>query len=330
VRKEADHARLNALLGLAEARGCRRQILLKYFGEATEPCGNCDLCATPPDVFDGTEVVRKALSAILRTGEYFGSGHLIDILRGAKTDKVVSKNHDQLPTFGVGKDLSKGEWQAVFRQMMGHDLIRPDVERHGALRMTEAARPLLRGEARIELRRDTITAQAASRPAVRALVNEEDEPLLAALKSKRRALAEALKAPAYVVFTDRTLIEMASQRPTDLDQMARISGVGAKKLEKYGRIFLETITQEAAPALHPARRRLAGQAAGSLFDQLQAAQLDLARGEDGTGKPMSCSTSLLAKLARDKPKDQGGLDRILGAAKGERFGARFLEILTGT
>src|SRR6056297_356735 len=136
-RKSADHARLNALLGLAEALGCRRQRLLAYFGEESPPCGNCDLCQTPPQVFDGTEAVQKALSAILRTGETFGTQHLIDILMGNATDKVCARGHDTLPTFGVGRDMDKRGWQGVFRQMMGHDLVRPDPERHGALVMTE-------------------------------------------------------------------------------------------------------------------------------------------------------------------------------------------------
>ncbi|MFT4716613.1 MAG: ATP-dependent DNA helicase RecQ [Paracoccaceae bacterium] len=327
-RKEADHGRLNALLGLAEARHCRRRVLLRYFGDEMDKCGNCDLCANPPELFDGTLAVRKALSAILRTDEFFGAGHLIDILRGVTTDKVRERSHDKLPTFGVGADLSKGEWQAVFRQMMGYDLIRPDAARYGALRMTPAARPILRDEASIELRRDTIVSQKGrSRPTVKALVAEEDEPMLAALKSKRRELAEAMKAPAYVVFPDRTLIEMATNRPADLDGFAQLAGVGAKKLDKYGKVFLEVINQAPVVELHPARQKLAGRDSGDMFDRLQAAQLDLARGVDGADKLMSCSSAALAKLAAGNPGSIGEINRILGVAKAERFGARFLEVL---
>jgi ATP-dependent DNA helicase RecQ len=231
-RRVADHGRLNALLGLAEALGCRRQALLGYFGEEAKPCGNCDLCDTPPDLFDGTEAVRKALSAALRTQESYGAGHLIDILMGKTTDKIMMRQHDQLPTFGVGKDLNKGQWQAVFRQMMGHDLMRPDAERHGALVMTDRALPILKGEESIQLRRDIVVKAAERRPAVKALVSEEHAPMLSALKAKRRALAEAARVPAYVIFPDRTLIEMAENRPANLDQMGAISGVGAKKLER--------------------------------------------------------------------------------------------------
>jgi ATP-dependent DNA helicase RecQ len=321
----ADHARLNALVGLAEATGCRRTALLGYFGETADACGNCDLCDRPAEVFDATEAVRKALSAALRTGESFGAGHLIDILTGTSTDKVLQRGHDALPTFGVGREFSRREWQAIFRQIMGRDLLRPDPERHGALRMTEAARPVLRGEETVALRRDTIAAR--ERPEARALVTEEAAPLLSALKAKRRALAEAQGAPAYVIFTDRTLIEMAEVRPQTLDDFARIGGVGAAKLERYGKIFLEIIRGEAADAAHPARRKLAGRPAGERYDRLLAAQARLARGADGTGKPMSCSAALLARIAALGPDATDQLDRILGDRLAARFGDAFAEVL---
>ena len=324
-RRMADHGRLNALLGLAEALECRRTTLLGYFGEQAEPCGNCDLCDTPPETFDGTQPVRKALSAILRTDERFGAGHLIDILIGNETDKVRARGHDQLPTYGVGRDLERRTWQGVFRQMMGHDLVRPDPDRHGALRMTEAARPILRDEQSITLRRDTLVSKSR-RPTAKALVSEEDAPLLSALKAKRRALAEAAKVPAYVVFNDRTLIEMAEKRPNSLDEMARINGVGAKKLERYGDDFLSVINGE-AEAMHPTRRKLAGRAAGSLYDRLLEVQADLARGEAGIDKPLSCPASALAKVASLRPRDLGELTRILGERRAERFGTAFLDVL---
>ncbi|MFD1913108.1 DNA helicase RecQ [Halodurantibacterium flavum] len=322
-RRAADHARLNALLGLAEATGCRRQVLLGYFGEAAEPCGNCDMCRFPARLFNATQPVRKALSAVLRTGEWFGTGHLIDILTGNATPKVKERGHDTLPTFAVGRDLPRPAWQAVFRQMMGRDLLRPDPGRHGALRMTDAALPILRGEAEIMLREDTVEKSAA-RPVVKALVADEDAPLLSALKAKRRALAEAARVPAYVIFTDRTLIEMAERRPRTLDDMARISGVGMKKLESYGAAFLEVITGADVPAPHPSRRRLAGRPAASLYDRLQAIQSDLARGEDGSAKPLSCPSSLLARVAELRPRDAAAMGRILGERRAERFGPAFL------
>ena len=326
-RRAADHGRLNALLGLAEALKCRRKTLLGYFDETEVTCGRCDLCDTPADVFDGTTAVRKALSAILRTEEWFGAGHLIDILLGVETDKVKARGHASLPTFGVGGEYDRRQWQAVFRQMMGHDLIRPDPERHGALRMTDAALPILRDEAKISLRRDTIKAASATRrPAVKAMVSEEDAPLLSALKAKRRALAETAKVPAYIIFTDRTLIEMAETRPRDLDGMARIGGVGAKKLETYGAAFLEVINGE-AEQMHPTRRKLAGREAGNVYDQLLQVQADLARGSGGTEKPLSCSASLLAKVAQLRNADETALERLLGERRADRFGLAFLDVL---
>ncbi|PTE16400.1 DNA helicase RecQ [Pseudogemmobacter blasticus] len=324
-RKQADHGRLNTLLGLAEAIGCRRQVLLGYFGEAAEPCGNCDLCDRPAEVFDATEAVRKALSAVLRTGESFGAGHLIDILTGSLTDKVRDRGHDALPTFGVGRELSKTQWTALFRQMMGRDLVRPDPERHGALRMTDAARPVLRGEVQMLFRKDTAPAAKAM---VRSLVAEEDAPLLSALKAKRRALAEAAGVPAYVIFADRTLIEMAEKRPQTLDDMAGITGVGAKKLESFGRLFLEVIAGAAEP-LHPARMALAGRPEGAVFDRLAEVQARLQRGEDGTEKPLSCTWSTLRQIAERRPRTLAELERVqgMGPLKAERFGAAFLDVL---
>lgn len=328
-RKAADHSRLNALLGLAEALSCRRQVLLGYFGEEAQPCGACDLCDRPARLFDGTDAVRKALSAILRTGEWFGAGHLTDILTGSATEKVRERGHDQLPTFAVGRDLSRAAWGAVFRQMMGRDLVRPDPDRHGALRLTDAARPVLRGEERVTLRQDTVPDRNG--PVVRAMVADEDAPLLSALKAKRRALAEAQGVPAYVVFPDRTLVEMAEKRPATLDQMAQITGVGAKKLDSYGADFLAVITGAGPAPVHPVRRKLAGSDAGAVFDRLAEAQLRLARGEDGTGKYLSCTHSTLRQIAEARPATLSDLDRItgLGPQKIERFGQAFLDALRG-
>jgi len=318
---------LNALLGLAEALHCRRVNLLTYFGEDPQPCGNCDLCDKPADIFDGTTAVRMALSAALRTEEWFGSGHLIDILMGAKTEKIAQRGHDSLPTYGVGKEYDKRQWQAIFRQMMGRDLMRPDPERHGALRMTEGARPILRGEATIDLRRDSIKAAKGTGPKIRQMVSEEDAPLLSALKAKRRFFAEQLGGPAYIVFNDKTLIEMAEKRPMNLDEMARIGGVGAKKLESYGAPFLEVISG-AVEDVHPVRRKLAMRGNGEVYDRLLAAQAELARGEDGAGKPMSMGAATLAKIATLHNPDMAGLTRLMGDKHTERFGAAFLNILT--
>ena len=324
-RRAADHGRLNALLGLAEALICRRQTLLAYFDETTLPCGHCDLCDAPPDRFEATEAVRKALSAMLRSDERFGGGHVIDILLGNKTDKICAHGHDFLSTFGVGKEFSKSQWQAIFRQMMGHDLIRPDSSRHGALRMTDAALPLLRGAASLTLRADTVKSAPPARR-VKALVSEDDAPLLSALRAKRRVLAEAANVPAYIIFNDKTLIEMAETRPASLDDMARISGIGTKKLDRFGQDFLQVIVGEAAH-MHPQRRKLAGRQNGVVFDRLLAVQANLARGESGIEKPLSCSAGLLAKVAKLPGCNPEALKQLLGEKRYQRFGEAFLEVL---
>jgi len=243
---------------------------------------------------------------------------------------VRERNHDQLPTFGIGTEYDLRQWQAIFRQMMGYDLIRPDMERHGALVMTPAARPILRDEQSIELRKDTIVkaAKGSRRPAVKSLVTEEDEPLLSALKAKRRALAESIQAPAYVVFPDSTLIAMATTRPRDLDGFAQLSGVGAVKLKRYGLAFLEVING-AAQEVHPARQKLAGKPSGEAFDSLQAVQITLSRGENGGDKFMSCTSSTLAKIAETKPDSLTALEKIqgMGPQKTQRFGAAFLQVI---
>ena len=191
----------------------------------------------------------------------------------------------------------------------------------------EAAHPVLKGEASVTLRVDTVQKDGARTP-VRTLVSDEDAPLLSALKARRRALAEAQRVPAYVIFADRTLIEMAETRPQTLDDMARISGVGAKKLESYGQAFLEVVAG-AVPGQHPARRKLAGRAAGPLYDRLMQAQLPLARGEDGTGKPISCPPSLLRRIAERRPANLEEMARVSGMdeARLDRFGAAFLAVL---
>ena len=324
-RRHADHGRLNALLGLAEALKCRRSVLLGYFGEHMQACGKCDLCDKPPETFDGTTAVRKALSAMLRTEERFGAGHLIDILIGADTDKMRQHGHADLPTFGVGRDISKQNWQGIFRQMMGYDLARPDPSRHGALCMTQAGLAILKDQESITLRLDTLKIEK-SRPTIKTLVSDEDAPLLSALKAKRRFLAEQADVPAYIVFNDKTLIEMAQKRPKNFDEMAKINGIGSKKLNTYGAAFLEVVAGE-VHEMHPTRKKFAGRNEGTVYDQLLEAQANLVRGECGTEKPMSCSASLLAKIAEVKPRDSVSISRILGERRAERFGQAFLTII---
>ena len=241
--KRAEQHRLNAMLGLCEITTCRRQSLLKYFGEALpEPCGNCDTCLEPVDTWDGTEAARMALSAVYRTGQRFGVNHLIDVLRGSDTDKISQFNHQQLPTYGVGADLDNNQWRSVFRQLVARGYLSVDMERFGSLRLEEQCRPLLRGEQQIELRRDP-KRKAAKQQTRTSLPVDIDVALWEALRERRRELAEEQGVPPYVIFHDRTLQEMCTAVPQNLAQFARITGVGERKLDKYGDTFLQVINE---------------------------------------------------------------------------------------
>ena len=331
-RTRADHARLNALLALAEAPRCRRQILLEYFGETTGPCGNCDLCDAPPELFDGTEAAQMALSAIYRTEERYGQDHIISVLRGEATEKATRAGHDRLNVFGMGEKWPKTWWRGAMRQIYALGLVWIDQERHGAWRLSESARPVLRGEQRIEMRKDAVTARRAARPEraqPQALVSEADEALFSALRAVRARLASDQNVPAYIVFADRTLIDMATRKPRTLDEMAECHGVGAAKLSRYGAAFLEALTGEAPAAEHPTRVRAAANGEGPLLDALHEAQLTLQRGADGTDKPLSCSRATLAKIAAARPLSIDALARVPGmdAQRAERFGPVFLSLI---
>ncbi|UYN94737.1 MAG: DNA helicase RecQ [Enhydrobacter sp.] len=242
-RKRIDRQRLGALLALAEAPRCRRQTLLAYFGEHSEPCGNCDLCLEGVDRFDGTIEAQKAMSAIVRTGERFGMEHLIAIVRGDRTDNVQRFEHDKLPTFGVGAERKAAEWRSIFRQLSAIGLIAQDLVEHGRWWVTDEGWRVLRGEQKIELRKDLArpTAGRSRDKRAAALVGEADATLLTALKGLRTRLAQAQKVPAYVVFSDRTLAELATHRPGTMAAMREIHGIGDAKLERYGAAFLEAI-----------------------------------------------------------------------------------------
>jgi ATP-dependent DNA helicase RecQ len=328
-RKRADHQRLNALLALAEAPGCRRQTLLAYFGEThAEPCGNCDLCREPPERFDGTEAVRKALSAMLRTGERFGVEHLIAVLRGEASERVRQLGHDALPTFGVGAEFDRIQWRAIFRQIYSLGLA--SVSEMGGWQMTETARRVLRGEDTVMLRKDSLTRRTKTRKAAKTRVvvglGPEDEELFEALRAKRSELARAREVPAYVIFTDASLIDIAVRKPQTLDQFAECHGVGAKKLESFGQEFLEIVAAGPVSLPHPARRKLAGNSGANLFDALAEAQAELTYGLMGTDRYLACAPTTLAKIAETRPRDIAGLERIsgMGALKAERFGETFL------
>ncbi|HUF87942.1 MAG TPA: DNA helicase RecQ [Thermohalobaculum sp.] len=326
-RKRADHQRLNALLALAEAPRCRRQTLLAYFGEIrAEPCGNCDLCQRPPRLFDGTEAVQKALSAMLRTGERFGVEHLIAVLRGETAERVRQLGHHRLPTFGVGTGIERSGWRGIFRQL--YALGYAGVSEMGGWRVSEAGRRVLRGAEPVMLRQDALKPRTGDRKAPRPApgLGPEDDELFAALKAKRSALAKSRGVPAYVIFHDATLIDIAARKPQTLDALGACHGVGAKKLESFGRDFLEVIAGGPVELPHPARRKLAGDPAGPLFDALVDAQANLMRGETGTDRYLVCASTTLAKIAEARPRDRASLERIpgVGPLKAERFGPAFL------
>ncbi|MGH7032851.1 MAG: DNA helicase RecQ [Stellaceae bacterium] len=246
-RKRIERQRFNALIALCEAARCRRQTLLAYFGETSLPCGNCDLCLEGVDVYDGTVEAQKAMSAILRTGERFGTEHLIALLIGNSTEAIRRCGHEALPTFGVGRDRSANEWRSIFRQLYAAGLTFLDMAKFGRWTVLDRGRRVLRGEERLELRKDvrppSATARAAQKPAGGGPADERDSELLEALKDLRRTIAKRIRQPAYVVFSDRTLAEMAAVRPTAREEMHHIYGVGEVKLEKYGARFLEVIAR---------------------------------------------------------------------------------------
>ncbi len=246
--KRAEQHRLNAMLGLCEITSCRRQALLNYFGESLpEACGNCDTCLQPVDTWDGTEPARMALSAAYRSGQRFGVNHLVDVLRGADTDKIRQFDHQRLPTYGVGKALDNNQWRSVFRQLVAGGYLSVDLERFGALRLEEKCRPLLRGEQHIELRRD-VKQKAARRQTKTPLPLDVDVALWEALRECRREFAEEQGVPPYVIFHDRSLQEMCITLPQDFSQLGEVSGVGERKLEKYGAAFLQVISDHLATA----------------------------------------------------------------------------------
>ena len=251
-RRLAQH--LDAMLALCETVGCRRQRLLSYFGEESQPCGNCDTCLAPPSSYDGTVPAQKLLSTVARLdqrGQRYGVGHVVDILRGKTTDRVRQLRHDELTTFGIGTDLSDGEWRTVVRQLVAARLLGVEPE-HSTLYLTVGSTSVLRGEHEVLLRHDPAAATrrraTGSKPAkVAADLPEEAAELFERLRAWRAGAAREAGLPAYVVFHDATLREVATARPSSLDELAGISGVGAAKLDRYGAGVLGVVTSAADP-----------------------------------------------------------------------------------
>jgi len=244
-QQHVSHNKLETLMALCETINCRRQHLLNYFGEPTEKkCGNCDTCIDPPETWDATEAARKALSCVYRTEQRFGMGYVIDVLLGKNNERIEQNRHQQLTTFGIGKEFKATEWKNIFRQLIGLGYIDTQPERFGALSLAEKARPLLRNEMSLNLRKHKHKKSSTSnRKTGSVLLRDIDEPLFEALRKKRLAIAQKESVPPYVIFHDKTLIDMARLRPLSLSDMALIAGIGDKKLNKFGQLFIDVIEQ---------------------------------------------------------------------------------------
>lgn len=237
-----EQQRLNAMLGLCEITTCRRQALLRYFDdELPGPCGNCDTCLHPVQPWDATEPVRKALSCVYRTGQRFGANHIIEVLRGSDSEKLRRFGHHQLSTYGIGTELSAHEWRSVLRQLVASGLLAVDPQGYGGLQLTDACRPVLKGEQSISLRKEERPEPSRQRSGERpapAQVSEAEQPLWQALRACRKQLADDQGIPPFMVFHDKTLAQMLTRRPATLAELGEVSGVGDAKLERYGEAFL--------------------------------------------------------------------------------------------
>ena len=253
-QKRVDRQRLNALVSLCESPRCRRQTLLTYFAETSEPCGNCDFCCDGAQLVDGTVAAQKALSAMVRTGERFGTEHLTNVLLGERSEAVEKFGHDRLPTFGVGQEYDRNGWRSIFRQLHGAGIITLDITGYGTWRLTETGRRVLKGLDKFTLRQDVLKpGRKAARAAARAAAalddtSPADPQLFEALRRRRLELAKSLRVAAYVVFPDKTLLDMARRKPKDLAEMAAVHGVGETKLRQYGDDFLAVIRDHDAAA----------------------------------------------------------------------------------
>jgi len=242
-QKRIELHKLNAMVGFAEALGCRRRVLLHYFGEhLAEDCGNCDICLNPPEMIDITEDSRKALSCVYRVGERFGAGHVIDVLRGSGKERVLRLGHDKLSTYGIGEEQTQHYWGGVIRHLVHHGYLNQDVGNYSVLKLTKASWPLLRGEKTLEMAKPrTKTGTKSKRTRSKEIGDDYDRDLFDVLRSVRKELADQAGVPPFVIFHDKTLADMAHQIPQTMQDMIHIHGVGVRKNEKYGEIFIDAI-----------------------------------------------------------------------------------------
>ncbi|MDG2204368.1 MAG: RQC domain-containing protein, partial [Alphaproteobacteria bacterium] len=241
--KRREHKRLDAMIAFCEAPACRRRTLLAYFGEDTDPCGNCDICLDPPDLTDGTEQAEQVITTCRATGQVFGQAHLINILRGADTEKVRKFDHDRLPTHGIGTALSKDAWRSLIRQMVSTGLLNLDIQGHGGLSVTAKGTAITDGHERFEYRVESAKPSAHAKRPVPAAADLDDAEgdLFLVLKALRLRLAHAQRVPPYVIFPDKALADMAQRQPRTPDDFAQIHGVGKAKVEKFASPFLQEI-----------------------------------------------------------------------------------------
>jgi len=249
-RKRREHKRLDALVGYCEAPECRRRSLLAYFGEQIEACGNCDVCIDPVEMADGTELGLKVLAAVEGSGQIYGAAHIIDILRGMQREKLLKASHDKLAAYGTGADLRKPEWQSIIRQLVSAGFLQLDVQGYGGLTIPPKGQDLMRGAKSFRYRQDTLKKSRAAKRRVRDLaadadLQEADTELLSALRALRLSCAKERGVPAYVVFTDRSLMDMARRKPSTIDEFAKVHGVGAAKLRDFAEPFLAAINGRA-------------------------------------------------------------------------------------
>ncbi|WP_191833052.1 DNA helicase RecQ [Pseudomonas fluorescens] len=342
--KRIEQHKLDAMLALCEETRCRRQILLNYFDEELpQPCGHCDNCIDGVQTWDATEPARQALSAVYRTGQRYGVGHLVDVLLGRDNEKIRNFGHEKLAVYGVGKARSEGEWRSLFRQLVARGLADIDLEGYGGLRLSDSCRPLLRGEVSLELRRD-LKPQTSSKssgsggsPASQ-LVRGEEREQWEALRALRRKLAEEHGVPPYVIFPDSTLLEMLRSQPGSLSEMAQVSGVGARKLERYGAAFLDVLggAAEAPPQIADLRHELtslarAGMTPAQIAGQLNCSEKNvysmlaeaIGRQQLSLEQALDLPEDLLAEVQDAFLDGEGELPPVSAIA--EQFGARVPE-----
>ena len=325
-QRKLKHQKLNCIIGLADEVLCRRQNLLNYFGEKIKPCGNCDICRNPKDTFNATKYVRKVLKLIVRTEQKLSSFQVINILFKKPLKDKLNYNGNKKSPLNSLKVLSEAQWLSVFRQMMGKDFIRSSSVASGTINITKKGNEFLNSNQQVDFNLDLFFKEVP-KIKVRKLVREEDQALFLRLKVLRKALAEQNHTPNYIIFNDSTLIEITEKKPSDLDALIKVRGIGPKKLERFGESLLRVINSDVPTHVHPARKLLVGKVFASIYDELIKSQNKLARGTDGYEKKITCSPSLISRISKLNNPTQEHINIVLGKKRASRFGKAFFKIL---